>query len=514
MTEIIDRIGEWNPQFYREIKGKLTRRNVILTVILSLIVQFVGVLPGLVYHSEEYLWELNWQTIFLSLTWLLPFGLLVVGVYLIASDLSREQARGTLNFVRLSPQPSESILLGKLLGVPILLYFGLALAIPLHLTAGIAAEMSWFRMIGVYPLWCGLCGLFYTMTLLIALLPQNQSEDSNQKSVVGASSLLALIAASTVISAIEYGFYAYDQDVVNVGFTWFLLPLQGIFAYFWVLATLGAVSWWIWQAANRRFRNPNRALLSKFQSYRIVIGTQLWLLGFAVPVLVNSEPGVTTGFGLFCLFFITPIEVLMLASLLSPDRQTLLDWTRYRHQQSRRDRAFWKDLFLGEKSPAVAAIALNLGLAALIWSPWLLILSLSDLFVDAPPEVKVTHLSFLLGLWMTAALILIYTTIHQLVRFYAKTSKQAIAIAFPGLVVAFLPLILAGVYTLSPAQMPLLWLFSPVPVAGIFYASPTSLILGFLGQLGILGLLVRHLHQTLKQAGISESKKLFLQQKI
>ncbi|MDY7015405.1 MAG: ABC transporter permease [Cyanobacteriota bacterium] len=511
MAKIIDRIGEWNPQFYREIKGKLKRRNIILTVLISLTVQFFCVLPS---TSSSYRsgggwnWNFNWLPIFHSLNWLLPFCLLMLGVYLIASDLSREQARGTLNFVRLSPQSSESILLGKLLGVPILLYFGIALALPLHLKAGFAAEIPWFRILGVYPLWGGLCGIFYGVALLIALLPKTQGENHNQRSTVGVSSLLALMTAPTLVSAIQYGF-ATSIGGLEANLMWFFLTLDGLFAYIWMLGTLCALNTWIWQATNRRFRNPNRALLSKLQSYQMVFSTQLWLLGFAVPVLANPEadgPGI---FGIVSLFSIAPIEILMLASLLSPDRQTLLDWTSYRHRQKRQERALLKDLLLGEKSPAVAAIALNLALVALIWLPWLLLISISSVF-DTPSAPPVTFLNLLLGLWMTAAIVLIYTTMNQLVRFYAKTPKQVFALAIPWGFAAFLPLIIAGIFTLSPEQFPLLWLFSPVPVAGIFYASTTTLLFGFLGQLGILGLLARRLHNSLKQAGISESKQLLL----
>jgi ABC-type transport system involved in multi-copper enzyme maturation permease subunit len=517
IAEIFDRIGELNPQFYREIKGRFKRRNLILTVILSLTLQFFCVLPSYraSYRSAfEDNWWLEWNSIFPTLNWLLPFSLLVIGVYLLSSDLSREQQRGTLNFVRLSPQTSESILLGKLLGVPILLYLGVALAIPLHLKAGIAAGVPWGRIFGVYPLWGLTSVLFYGTTLLMSLLLNGQGEQ--QKSVAGANSLLALMAAPTFIGAIEYAFYAYDINSGANNWTWFFLPFgtRGEFTYLWLLGTLCAVNYWIWQAANRRFRNPNLTLLSKSQSYWIVGCTQLWLLGFVMPALVSVDGGVFSGLGLFFLFIVAPLEILMLASLLSPDRQTLLDWTRYRHWQGRRDRALLKDLLLGEKSPAVAAIALNLAITALIWLPWILLLSLSAL--SSPPDATfsaddptLTRLGLFFCLLMTANIFLIYATINQLVRFYAKTPKQAIAIALPWGGMALFPLIIAGIFRIAPEQLPLLWLFSPVPIVGVVYASVPILLLGFLGQLGILTLLVRQLQKQLMQAGESESNKLF-----
>ena len=56
------------------------------------------------------------------------------------NDLAKEEQRGTLNFIRLSPQTEQSILFGKMLGVPSLVYLFIILSIPLHLWSGIALE--------------------------------------------------------------------------------------------------------------------------------------------------------------------------------------------------------------------------------------------------------------------------------------------------------------------------------------------------------------------------------------
>ncbi len=96
-----------------------------------------------VYYARECLADsydnviINWQAWSLDLfTWLSIIGcftLLVAGTYLIINDLAAEERRETLNFIRLSPQSPQSILWGKMLGVPILLYIGVILAVPLHL---------------------------------------------------------------------------------------------------------------------------------------------------------------------------------------------------------------------------------------------------------------------------------------------------------------------------------------------------------------------------------------------
>jgi ABC-type Na+ efflux pump permease subunit len=58
---------------------------------------------------------------FMSLSVFVLFIMLGVGTYMLISNLANEERRGTLNFIRLSPQSTLSVLGGKLLGVPILL---------------------------------------------------------------------------------------------------------------------------------------------------------------------------------------------------------------------------------------------------------------------------------------------------------------------------------------------------------------------------------------------------------
>jgi hypothetical protein len=104
---LLDRVGNWNAQLFREIKGRLKVRNVALTVAISLLSQLLLLFYG---------WS-QIHIIFSSLSMFVLFALLVVGTYMLISDLAREERRGTLNFIRLSPQSTQSILLGKMLGV-------------------------------------------------------------------------------------------------------------------------------------------------------------------------------------------------------------------------------------------------------------------------------------------------------------------------------------------------------------------------------------------------------------
>ena len=164
----IDRLGDWNPQLLRELKGRLKPRNLVITGAISLLGQFVllivsqGQLPIPMplstptaeirnkyctggdnsYERDCILdglggflinWQLWWLDLFIILCFIGIFALIVAGTYMLMSDVATEQRRDTLNFIRLSPESTRGILVGKMLGVPILLYFVVFLAVPLHL---------------------------------------------------------------------------------------------------------------------------------------------------------------------------------------------------------------------------------------------------------------------------------------------------------------------------------------------------------------------------------------------
>ena len=89
-----------------------------------------------------------WLDLFIILSIIGTISLLVVGTYLLIADLIREESRGTLNFIRQTPQSAHNILLGKVLGVPVLLYIFILLLFPLHLMAGFKAQIPFGLIVG------------------------------------------------------------------------------------------------------------------------------------------------------------------------------------------------------------------------------------------------------------------------------------------------------------------------------------------------------------------------------
>lgn len=200
--DLVKQVGEWNPQLFRELKGRLKPRNILISVAISFVGQllvlmsFASQLPvsegkNVIYSryctdtSPTYPgsncladgfggfvinWSLWWKDVFVWLSFIGIFALLVFGTYMLLSDLSKEEHRGTLNFVRLAPQSSRSILTGKLLGVPILLYLVGFLALPLHLAAGLSGQIPLHLILAYYGILGASCLFFYSLALLFGLV--------------------------------------------------------------------------------------------------------------------------------------------------------------------------------------------------------------------------------------------------------------------------------------------------------------------------------------------------------
>lgn len=513
---LLNQLGEWNPQLFRELKGQLKPRNLVFTVAGSLVSQLLILLA---FSQQNCLdsgctqidWDIRWHEMFRTMNWLLPFILIFGGTYLLISNLGKEEHRGTLNFIRLSPQSSQSILIGKLLGVPALLYLGIALAVPLHWVSALADSVSLAWLLGIYSLWGAGCYLFYTTALLIALLNGFQSAVQTQ---AWAGSLLTALLGLIYISVIDFSFDSYRASFGLGNWHWFLLPLgrQVGLVYVWTLITLSVGTHWIWQATNRLFRNPKATLLSKRQSYWLVGSLQVCLLGFVLPepnsVVSNAQLFLSSSI----LFVLNPIGFLILSTALSPHRQNLQDWTRYRHKSRSPGKgvlnhSLVQDLIWGEKSPALVAIAINLLITATIWVPWILLVP-----QEVWQEKNITLQQALLGLLLTLNLILIYAAIFELMVFMSKSKQVLWLVGTVGGGIV-LPLIIGLNLGIEPLNMPFIWLFSPLPILTLVHASIPTVLLGLLAQLGVLSLLTLQLTRQLQQVGESTSKRLFISQK-
>ncbi|HEY9849300.1 MAG TPA: hypothetical protein V6D28_07565 [Leptolyngbyaceae cyanobacterium] len=507
---LLDRVGDWNPQLFRELKGRFNSWKARAAIVASLLGQFIlfisltqnrclNYTDGICTQSE---WHIYWQIMFRSLDWILPIILLLAGVYGLVSDFATEERKGTLNFIRLAPQTSQSILIGKILGVPALFYLIIALAIPLHFISGLIAGVPAIWLLGIYGLWIAGASIFYTFFLFYTL---QHSLKVEAKAIAGGASFIAFWFAFFYIGAVDFTLDWYRETDFIQTWQWFLLPVgkYPILLYGLVLVGIGIGNYFFWQAINRRFNNPKSTLLSKEQSYYWFAILQIWMLGFAFSQS-RTEAQHVLGFGV--LFFINPILFLILNIALLPNRQSLIDWTRYRRTSKLALRRFWKsylvkDLIWDDRSPAVIAIAMNYLMMSIIWLPWIL-LWLRKSWVEGMQIVLV----LVGGLVLTFNVILIYALLIEVLRLLKVEQRILIGLAMLGLVL--FPIFSREIFGSGLLMLKLLLVITPFPVGILTFQSIFIIGFGFLTQVVILGALTQQLTQKLQTLGESTSKHI------
>jgi hypothetical protein len=599
LLNFIDRVGELNPQLFRELKGRLKPFNLIIAMGSSLLLQLIVFLLQLrefpdekyylratyctlkeVYQNQEqelykqqslltqkldnyrqiqlsdntiipnleaqlqqvrtelsslqnYLsknicpldkidwqlwWRDHWEYTFLTLSVIFIFTLLVGGTYLLISDLAREEQQGTLNFIRLSPQSETSILTGKILGVPSLIYLFVLTAIPLHLWAGHSAQIASSHIFSYYAVIAASSMFFYSAALIFGLVSRWFS--SFQPWLGSGAVLVFLFMTMTMLSS--YGefnnpltwirFFA-PWDITNYLFPnlfrsykdssihqlqFLYLPIgKNLFTLVgFHLVNYGISSYGIWQAMKRCFRNADSTILSKKQSYLFVAFTQVMFLGLTIPVVDDKyDAGM-----IFLIALFNFALVLTLTIVLSPHRQTIQDWARYRHQ-NHRDKSVLQDLVFGEKSPAIIAIAINLLIATTPIMIWIL-LSPTNFYNGSFDKSKV-----LLAMVLALSLMLMYATIAQLILLMKNPKRYVWSVGTIG-VAMFLPSIILSVLGISPSENPTLWLFSTCPWLAIQYSETTTIFMALLADFTVVALLNFQLNRQVRVLGESATKTL------
>ncbi len=543
LTNIIDKMGDSNPQVFRELKERLTPRNISLAIVCAAIVQvfvllyFNSQIPIPAYegysaklievHSsycgfslisgyDETLCRLNgdggfninwskwWLDIFSCLSWILPLGLILGSVYTLVADLVREEKRGTLNFIRLSPQSAQTIFSGKIVGVPILIYLAIAAILPLHFIAGINAGGSIPLLLGWYLAIGSLSFFFASATVLYVLLG-------------GVQAILTVIAIAYPVNMPLFAINIFATKTIersdwsgSDSLRWFGLPIvsNALWFYAFGIGCCLVASYWVWQALERRYLNPTATIISKSQSYRLNLCWQLWIAGFALSAILlgNRDYSYTREGAANWFAAIDFAALLLLIPMLLPTKQSVQDWSRYRRERiTHQQRKFWqrelvKDLISNDKSPALLAIAINLGMALVLWLP-LSILAFGR---------RLTGFQFIASVCIAVSLIAIYAAIAHLALFFNfKQRKMWIIGGIGGAM--FLPMV--GALVLSPTHTPtglaaMLLVFSPLAAMGISQLSVGTILAAFFTQVGIFAFLTRQLQRKLQQSGQSQTKGL------
>jgi hypothetical protein len=299
-------------------------------------------------------------------------------------------------------------------------------------------------------------------------------------------------------TGIDYGSFL---QVDNLGeMTWYgqHLWINAAVATLVILANFSLLSYWIWQGINRRFHNASMTVWSKSQSYWLSGSLALVVLGFVPqdPYWQDPENALMGNFVIFLGFQL--LLMLGLIAALTPQRQTLHDWARYRHQDRSRTHNLLPDLIKGENSPAIIAIGINIGITLGMMLPLVILVPLKDY-----------RLVVLGGMVVQGSLLLLYAGVAQLF-LLMKTSKRAVwAAAGVGSLIA-VPFGIAANFTLDPFQEPLLWLFSAIPVVAIEAAASSTILWSLLGQWSAITLLSVQIQRHLRKAGESTTKQLMM----
>ncbi|MGI0493367.1 hypothetical protein ACN4EG_16415 [Alkalinema pantanalense CENA528] len=468
----LNQIGDRNPQLLREWRGRLQVRSFLVTLGLVVLAEvlfaasYINRLPGpdRAYSSfclnGDYSpnclidWSKWWLSMFRDLNWLMPFAIFLPGIYGLITDINQEQQRGTLNFLRLSPRSSQNILLGKLLGVPSLLYIALLVAFPLHAYVALHVPNGLGFLISYYAVF-GLTGaVLFTAALFIGF--SGRGGQNTPMAWVSGNALAGLALAGAFVipslwtwnSVTVWNFFPQFLTTWNDGpasrIDWFTIPINRnpFLATLFTLSNLAIVTFLIWRILQRSFRNPKTTLISKRQSYGIVGYAAVLMVGFAMQSdYVTGKLSQDYWLGIMGLLISTmTFGFLPLLLSLSIPRQMALDWLQVRkaislqhREQTGRWPSPWRkaaisDLIWGDKSPGITAIAINLLLVSIAF-----FLPLS--FVETFDRFRA-----FVGLGLGVALVLIYGLIVQWMLLLQTPKRTIWAVGSLSFAVLFPPL--------------------------------------------------------------------------
>jgi hypothetical protein len=476
---LVDRLGDWNPQLLREIKGRITIRNMAMALVSSIIFQILIV----VFNNtaiDKFFWS----------TWYGFSLLLLGGIFMLITDLDKEEKRGTLNFLRLSPQLPEKIIIGKLLGVPILFYF--ASLICFYLGAMLLGFLT--NSLTGLPPWLAICSAFGFVVITTSKSIYNDPAD-----------LLNVLSPILTLKHLIYPHVNYEYNLNWVmnnyqNLEWFDQPIGTSLATTALASILSyaTIGYWLFQGLKNRFPSPLTPILTKEQTYLMGGSIELIILGFFCQDTIHYPDHVMGLFAMNIFLFIALIVV------LTSSYQPLQDWSRYRHSIGKKRHrlgllAFLKDLIWGEKSPGLVALMINLLIIGVFLTPFLIVLDRRLIL----PIIFSINLTLLYASW---AQLLLFSKIP-------KPGNWAILSLGTGI---FLPPLILSSLSIYPYKIPSLWFVSTYPlfwsgwnvIQVLSNASIRGILFTVLSQWSAIVLLNLLFVRNLKIVGESSSKAL------
>ncbi len=376
-------------------------------------------------NSDQRTYQINWVrwyfTIFITTTVILVLALSALGGFMIFNDLSQEQRRGTLNFVRMSPRSPLSIVLGKILGVPAPLYLGVLAALPFHYGLGLAAGFSPVGLLAFYLIFSAQLLVFYSGGFLLTLVyfgvvnfhawiytalglgigflatsitlvynlgnyhtnPYPSFVFLSLVFLSPAMPLLYALQSSPVLDSLDLDLsiqlYMGGQPVSQVGY--FLISLLGSALILTIVS----------KVIDRKFQNPGTTWMPRRYSYGMTIVTHLGLLLFAIPNAVIQDDSLSNGrdwifINAVILFIFTSLYLALLTYALTPSRQLFLDWLRFQGKTTAI--RHWTTPLLVDRSSPLPALICNFVLGEVLILAWLVFV-INDLTIEVEDGIGV-----------------------------------------------------------------------------------------------------------------------------
>ncbi len=501
LDKTIDRLGDWNPQLFRELKSRCTGTQLTATLVVTLSLQLI--LIGMLASGSA-----NFQdraaSYFYILTWLVPTILVLGSTYAIVADLSKEDKEGTLNFIRLSPQSARQIFLGKVIGVPSLIYLGVILMMPLHIILGILAGANLLAILSWYATMGTLCYFCSSLTIIAAL---------NRVKYAILWTLALFIPLNALLAFYNFNL-ASDRSWQNSSYLrWYWLPILNNFFVFsaFVISTLLVISYWLWVTIDRKYINSASTAIAKADSYGMNILFQLWLLGFALPAAIGTnESPHNDNFSILTVFYsISTTWIFSIVPLILPARQSIGEWIRSRRNLVTSEHpALWRstilrDLIWHDRSPILVTMAINIAISAVVWGLCFGIFS---------PE-RESIFKYLCGISIASILMLIQTVIITFISLRSRRKMQGVIPLI--ILMSWLPLFTGILVTINQNGKGIglgLFLFSPFSWMAVTQLSILKIGLIALAQIGILAGSTKLLARKIVEIGNTEDRTIDRQQ--
>lgn len=407
---------------------------------------------------------------------------------------------------------------------------------PFHILSGINRNITFGNILCFYLILAASCILFYSYALLFGIFGGSVFNGFKPWLGSGIVFLFLLMSIVTFGSNSNYPNYAAFATLFSpTNITGYFFPdlfnsrtsglqklqffnfavgqsLIGVIALH--LSNYALWTYWAWQGLKRCFRNPNATIFSKQQSYFIFVCFEVVLIGFFI-----SEHYLTSEYRssweqfysamgvlyVWNLFLIVPLFALML-----PHRQAIQDWARFRFNKNENstdysNNSLFSEFLSGEKSPAILAMAVNLSIAI----SGFFVLYFKANIDSSDNSFNITK--FLSTLLLFISLIMIYSTVAQIM-LMLRNSKRTLWVMGTTSAVIILPIIIFGILDVQPQNI--LSLFT---IGFWFFAQKSTLpniLITFVCQVLIAGLLNWYLIKQVKSAGESATKALFSQAKV